>query len=67
MMPRNAVPPHLVERPCRKCKRPTKALKNGQMQLHPTCARCSTEEEKIFRLAQLAASRQARARAHRGT
>lgn len=65
MMPRNAVPSHLVERPCRKCKRPTKALRNGQIQQHPTCAKCAAEEAKIYRLAQLAANRQARNRAHR--
>ena len=67
MLPRNFVPPHLVERPCRKCKRRTKALKNGQIQPHPICAKCHEEEEKEFRLAQMAANRQARNRAHRGT
>jgi len=32
---------HMVEKPCRICKAPTKALKNGQIQLHPVCKRCS--------------------------
>jgi hypothetical protein len=32
---------HMVEKPCRICKVSTKALKNGQIQLHPVCPRCS--------------------------
>lgn len=62
---RNFTPPHLVEKPCRKCRRATKALKNGQMQLSPICDKCHAEEEKVFRLAQMAANRQFRNRAHR--
>jgi len=61
----NAVQPHLVEKPCRKCKVKTKALKNGQMQLSPICDRCHAEEERVFQLATLAANRQSRNRAHR--
>lgn len=66
MMPRNAVPPHLVKKSCRKCKTPTPALHKGQIINSPTCAKCQAEEATIFRLAQLAANRQARNRAHQG-
>lgn len=47
---RNATPPHLVKRPCRKCKEPTLALnrKTGQLMDHPMCERCSKELAKEF-------------------
>jgi hypothetical protein len=34
---KNAQQPHMVEHPCRICGRPTKALKNGVIELHPIC------------------------------
>lgn len=51
---------HRVTRPCRKCKKPTPALKNGEIQRIVTCSRCSEEENKIFQLATQAANRQSR-------
>lgn len=65
MQLRNHTPPHLQEKPCRKCKRKTKALHNGQIQQIVTCEACKKEEEKIFELAKHAANRQAINRAHR--
>jgi hypothetical protein len=57
------VQPHLVERPCRRCRIPTKALRAGQLLMHPTCERCRREEERQHALARLAADRQLRNRA----
>lgn len=62
---RSAVPSHLVKKPCRKCRVPTPALKNGEIQQFPICSPCSKEMEKEFSLARLAANRQARTKAHR--
>ncbi len=36
----NRTQPHLVERPCRLCRRDTPALRRGQMQDHPLCPEC---------------------------
>ena len=53
----NFTPPHLVTRPCRKCRRPTKALVNGQLQAHPHCPKCRAELDRQFRIASLQAAR----------
>ena len=57
-------PPTAV-RPCRRCGRPTGAMRDGRLLESVMCPRCTMEDEKEFRLAQLAANRQSRSRAGR--
>jgi hypothetical protein len=55
---RNAKLSHMVTKPCRICKRDTKALVNGVMQLHPVCDACSNELAKQFNAARRQADAQ---------
>jgi hypothetical protein len=62
----NFTPSHLVEKLCRKCKKvKVKALIKGKIAAVVTCDKCKAEDEAIFKMAQLAANRQSRNRAHR--
>ncbi len=57
---KNSRPSHLVERPCRQCGTPTKALdvRTGRMEMHPLCPQCRGEMAKQFAQAQAQRRRQ---------
>ncbi len=58
----NRTQPHLIERPCRQCRRDTPALQRGVMQDHPLCLECRGNFEREFKLARSQADRQWNAR-----
>lgn len=49
----NSQLPHLRTRPCRMCRKATKALVNGELQAHPVCPKCRVELDRQFRIASL--------------
>lgn len=55
---RRATQPHLIKRPCRKCRQDTAALKNGVVQDHPLCPTCEAEFNKAFTAARRQADAQ---------
>ena len=44
---------HMLMANCRMCRKPTKALVNGQVLRNPVCPKCKVELDRQFRIASL--------------